>query len=91
MFFVFQRNATISTSLESTVNGFPSDEQIFWLSRISYMYYTMIGCLTVWIVSYPMSLLTKSDKEVDERLLAPFMRRKLDETELNEQTKHRKF
>lgn len=42
------------------------------------MYYVLIGCVTVWIVSYPVSLLTPAttpEKEFDENLLAPFMRR----------------
>lgn len=42
------------------------------------MYYTMIGCITVWIFSYPISLLTSTandDETFDENLLAPFMRR----------------
>lgn len=53
------------------------EDEVFWLFRISIMYYTLIGCATVWIVSYPISLLTQTDNEiVDENLLAPFLRRK---------------
>lgn len=52
------------------------DESIFWLFRISFMYYALIGCAIVWIVGLPISWLTKTDKPVDENLLAPFIRKK---------------
>lgn len=54
----------------------PSDEDVFVLFRISFMYYALIGCLVVWIVAYPISLMTEAEPLLDENLLAPFMRRK---------------
>lgn len=53
-------------------------DDTFWLFRISYLYYTMIGCVTVWIVSYPVSLWTEPNEIEDENLLAPFMRKSKD-------------
>lgn len=41
------------------------------------MYYALIGCATVWIVSYPISLMTDPVEIEDENVLAPFMRRKI--------------
>lgn len=71
--FIFDiRNSTNETPLDQIIE---SDEEIFWLFRISYMYYTLIGCATVWIVGLPISLLTKPNLNFDEDLLAPFMRR----------------
>lgn len=40
------------------------------------MYYALIGCAAVWIVSYPVSLMTDPEELKDENVLAPFMRRK---------------
>lgn len=42
------------------------------------MYYALIGCATVWIVSYPISLMTDPEEIENENVLAPFMRRKIE-------------
>lgn len=52
------------------------DDDTFWLFKISFMYYALIGCATVWIVGLPISLIWKTDQVVDEKLLAPFLRQK---------------
>lgn len=64
------------------------DEDDFWLFRVSFMYYSLIGCATVWIVSLPISLLTKSDEVVDEKLLAPFLRAKSNVIEVEDSKKN---
>lgn len=56
---------------------FTDSGEIFWLFRISFYYYAVIGFLTVIIVSYPVSLLTGGfDNELDESLLTPLFRSK---------------
>lgn len=59
------------------------NEEVFWLFRISFMYLSMIGCLTVFMVSYPISLLTQANEVIDETLLAPFLRMKKDVIDMN--------
>lgn len=49
-------------------------EEIFWAFRISVMYYSLIGLIVVFLVGYPVSLITSDDSVLDERLLTPFMR-----------------
>lgn len=52
----------------------PKEE--FWLFRISFMYFSFIGFIVVFLVGYPVSLMTSDNSIVDERLLTPFMRSK---------------
>ena len=52
-----------------------ADEE-FWLFRISFMYFSLIGFILVIAVGYPVSLITADDSVLDERLLAPFLRSK---------------
>lgn len=51
-------------------------DDMFWLYRISFMYYALIGCTIVWIIGYPVSVLTGCTELTNENVLAPFMRRK---------------
>lgn len=54
-----------------------TQDEGFWLFRISFMYFSFIGLLVVMIVGYPVSLITCDDNSIlDERLLTPFMRSK---------------
>lgn len=66
-------NETIHHIVEQPI--LPAEDETFWLFRISFMYYTLIGCATVWIVSYSISLLTEQNEILDENVLAPFMRK----------------
>jgi hypothetical protein len=51
-------------------------ESVYWLFRISFMYYSVIGTIIAMVVGYVVSLLTaEPDHFVDDKLLAPFMRR----------------
>lgn len=61
------------TSIKNSEN---IDDDVFWLFRVSFMYFSLIGCATVWIVGWPISLLTNRSEIVDEKLLAPFLRTK---------------
>lgn len=49
--------------------------EIFWLFRISFMYYSLIGFLASALVAYVVSKFTGGCEDIDERLLAPYIRR----------------
>lgn len=55
---------------------FGEHDEVPALFRISFMYYTLIGVFIVFIVGYPISLLTGGNVITDERLLTPFVRSK---------------
>uniref|UniRef100_A0A1B0DNN0 Sodium-dependent multivitamin transporter n=1 Tax=Phlebotomus papatasi TaxID=29031 RepID=A0A1B0DNN0_PHLPP len=63
-------NTTLSTGINDTENDLPL------IFRISFMYYSTIGCILVYLVGYPVSLLTGGNKVKDQRLLAHFRRKK---------------
>ncbi|XP_065079972.1 sodium-coupled monocarboxylate transporter 1-like [Ochlerotatus camptorhynchus] len=65
-------NSTTTTPIPPTM----ADEQLPFIFRISFMYYSPIGLLIFWIVAYPVSLCTGGGKVTDQRLLTPFFRRK---------------
>lgn len=54
--------------------GFDNSE-VHWLFRLGFMYYSLIGTLVVFLVGYPVSLMTGGCPELDERLLAPLPRK----------------
>ncbi|XP_037034061.1 sodium-coupled monocarboxylate transporter 2-like [Bradysia coprophila] len=62
--------------LNITTTAMTTHDEGFWLFRISFMYFSLIGFITVIVVGYPVSLLTADDSILDERLLTPFMRSK---------------
>lgn len=67
--------ATMLSSLIANTASELAEDDTFWLFRISFMYYSLIGCATVWIIGLPVSLFTRKEHEiVDEHLLAPFLR-----------------
>ena len=39
------------------------------------MYYSLLGSLIVLVVGYPISIFTGGTKDLDEKLLAPFLRK----------------
>lgn len=39
------------------------------------MYYSLLGALIVLVVGYPISIFTGGTKNLDEKLLAPFLRK----------------
>lgn len=47
-----------------------------WIFRISFMYYSLIGLIIMFLVAYPISLLTGGTENLDETLLTPCMRSK---------------
>ncbi|KAJ6639769.1 Sodium-coupled monocarboxylate transporter 2 [Pseudolycoriella hygida] len=51
-----------------------SASEAFWLFRISFMYYAFIGFALVFIVGYPISLMTGKGKHIDDVLLLPYKR-----------------
>lgn len=51
--------------------------EVFWLFRISFLYYSLIGFVTLLLVAYPVSILTGGyEAELDESLLTPLFRSK---------------
>uniref|UniRef100_A0A1B0DA56 Sodium/solute symporter n=1 Tax=Phlebotomus papatasi TaxID=29031 RepID=A0A1B0DA56_PHLPP len=63
-------NATLSDRLDN------EDDDTPWIFRITFMYYSTIGFILVYLIGYPTSLLTGGNEVSDERLLAPFLRKK---------------
>lgn len=52
-----------------------SEDEIFWMFRISFWYYGLLGLIITIVVSYVVSLLTGGyTDELDERLLTPLFR-----------------
>lgn len=66
-------NLTTSTTY-SMLSSNETSEKPFWLFRISFMYYSFIGFVLVFIIGYPVSLITGKAKQFDEILLLPFKR-----------------
>ncbi|XP_022915695.2 sodium-coupled monocarboxylate transporter 2-like [Onthophagus taurus] len=65
---------TNSTTLTNTKTEFVQND-VFFLFKITYYYYSLIGVLTVIIVGMIVSWITKNEKEeVDENLITPWMR-----------------
>ncbi|XP_058818709.1 sodium-coupled monocarboxylate transporter 1-like [Topomyia yanbarensis] len=64
----------------STVtNNSPSpSEDLPYIFRISFMYYSLIGLIIFLVVAYSVSICTGGGKVVDQRLLTPFVRCKDD-------------
>lgn len=64
-------------TIQTTSSIFSSNataEEPFWLFRISFMYYTFIGFALVFIIGYPVSIVTGKAKQFDEILLVPYKR-----------------
>ncbi|GAB0097891.1 hypothetical protein DMENIID0001_135730 [Sergentomyia squamirostris] len=57
-------------------SNFEEPEDLPLIFRISFMYYATIGIAIVYLVGWPVSLLTRGNTITDQRLLAPFLRRK---------------
>ncbi|GAB0095389.1 sodium-coupled monocarboxylate transporter 1 [Sergentomyia squamirostris] len=71
----FNLTGCTSTNATSIIyNEHHDNSSVPWIFRIGFMYYSVIGALIVFIVGYPVSILTGGDEDIDERLLAPFMR-----------------
>ncbi|XP_055701883.1 sodium-coupled monocarboxylate transporter 2-like [Phlebotomus papatasi] len=68
------------TAFNSTIVNYSTQlndsEEIFWLFRVSYMYYALIGVFLGITSGYIASILTGGNTIEDQRLLAPFLRRK---------------
>ncbi|GAB0097880.1 integral component of membrane [Sergentomyia squamirostris] len=57
-------------------SSFEKPDDLPWIFRISFMYYGTIGFAIVYLVGWPVSLLTGGNTITDQRLLAPFLRRR---------------
>ncbi|GAB0087704.1 hypothetical protein DMENIID0001_020430 [Sergentomyia squamirostris] len=57
-----------SSNSEEPENDLPS---LAWIFRISFMYYATIGIAIVYLVGWPVSLLTGGNKITNQKLLAP--------------------
>ncbi|GAB0089039.1 hypothetical protein DMENIID0001_035170 [Sergentomyia squamirostris] len=60
-------------------SNFEEPNDLPLIFRISFMYYATIGISIVYLVGWPVSLLTGGNTITDQRLLAPCMRRKNEE------------
>ncbi|XP_053692187.1 sodium-coupled monocarboxylate transporter 1-like [Sabethes cyaneus] len=56
----------------------PKDDNLPYIYRISFMYYSLIGLVIFVVVAYSVSLLTGGGTVTDQRLLTPFARCKKD-------------
>ncbi|GAB0091925.1 hypothetical protein DMENIID0001_068400 [Sergentomyia squamirostris] len=74
------QNSSISESENKN-----SSEDVFWLFRISFVYYGLIGLCVNLLVSYLASLLTGGNVIKDERLLAPFLRKHIKSVKTNQE------
>ncbi|XP_055709051.1 sodium-coupled monocarboxylate transporter 1-like [Phlebotomus papatasi] len=64
----------VNRALPTEIND--TEDDVPWIFRISFMYYSTIGCVLVYLIGYPVSLLTGGINVKDQRLLAPFIRKK---------------
>ncbi|XP_059623001.1 sodium-coupled monocarboxylate transporter 2-like [Phlebotomus argentipes] len=64
--------ATNSSALINTTQ--PEHGDLPLIFRISFMYYSTIGFLLVYLIGYPVSVLSGGNKISDQRLLATFLR-----------------
>ncbi|GAB0091924.1 integral component of membrane [Sergentomyia squamirostris] len=78
--FTSFQNSSISESENKN-----SSEDSFWLFRISFVYYGLIGLSVNLMVSYLASLLTGGNVIIDERLLAPFLRKPIKRFRTNQE------
>ncbi|KAI4470150.1 sodium-coupled monocarboxylate transporter [Holotrichia oblita] len=72
------RTRRIADSLKADIN---KPEQPFFLFRISFFYYTMIGGLIAIIVSVIVSHFTERDKPLNKKCLSPIVRSLIDDDE----------
>lgn len=56
-------------------NENPDNSAVPWFFRLGFMYYSLLGTLLVFFVGYPISIYTGGQKILDDRLLAPIVRR----------------
>uniref|UniRef100_A0A1B0GM11 Uncharacterized protein n=1 Tax=Phlebotomus papatasi TaxID=29031 RepID=A0A1B0GM11_PHLPP len=91
MFYVLHRinnkpDAVLPLRTDGCINGTITDfvgnssddsKENFWLFEISFIYYGLIGTLSGICIGYLTSLLTGGNTVEDQRLLAPFLRRKV--------------
>ncbi|XP_058455249.1 sodium-coupled monocarboxylate transporter 1-like [Malaya genurostris] len=65
-------NSTATDNIPSASENLP------YIFRISFMYYSLVGLMIFLIVAYPVSICTGGGRVVDQRLLTPFARCKND-------------
>ncbi|XP_059617566.1 sodium-coupled monocarboxylate transporter 2-like [Phlebotomus argentipes] len=67
-------NPEFANTTSIILNEHHDNSNVPWIFRIGFMYYSVIGAMIVFIVGYPVSILTGGHDDIDERLLAPFLR-----------------
>ncbi|XP_066992319.2 sodium-coupled monocarboxylate transporter 2 [Anabrus simplex] len=77
-------NVTDIATTSTYDDGYNNDD-VFWLYRVSYMYYTFIGTCTVFIVGLLVSFATgpRRPEDLDGRLFAPFVKRWIEKRQQN--------
>lgn len=67
-----------SSTFIHIINENHDNSQVLWPFRVSFMYYSLLGTLIVYLVGIPVSYWTSSEEDLadlDERLLTPCMRK----------------
>lgn len=74
----FLKNSSILNVNTTTyvVDGDADISDVPYIFRINYMYYSVLGLIVMVLVGYPISILTGGTENLDEKLLAPFLRKK---------------
>lgn len=74
--FFYRSQMSLFVHINETRTESNEVDDIFWLFRISFIYYSTIGFLTTMIVGYIISALTGGfHQQIDERLLTPIKRK----------------
>lgn len=69
-----------SSTFVHIINEDHDNSNVFWPFRISFMYYSLLGTVIVYLVGVPVSYLTSTEEDLcqlDDRLLTPMMRKGL--------------
>lgn len=71
----FDSNETVIDATTNSSHSAVKEDEIFWMFRISFWYYGLLGLIIMVVVSYVVSILTGGySDELDERLLTPLFR-----------------
>lgn len=69
-----------SSTLVHLINENHDNSQVPWPFRISFMYYSLLGTVIVYVVGIPVSYMTSKEEDLchlDERLITPMLRKGL--------------
>lgn len=64
------------SSTKASIESENVSNDVFWMFRISFMYYSFIGCLVTVLIAYPVSYFTGGMPDLDERYITPLFQSK---------------